>query len=130
MLHVPREVMDGHVFYVGDPPIDLKVWVEAVSRKLVGKPVRYIPTWLIRMIAVGGDALKMVGVPFPITSGRFRSMTSDYITPMDRTIERLGEAPFSLEQGVAETVAWYDGGSEKIIAPKKKDVRISSVVNG
>ena len=45
------------------------------------------------MIALGGDVLKFVGIPFPITSGRFRSMTSDYITPMDKTIERLGEAP-------------------------------------
>ncbi|MCB0769794.1 MAG: NAD(P)-dependent oxidoreductase [Flavobacteriales bacterium] len=128
MLQVTREVMDGQVFYVGDPPLDLKEWVEAVSKELVGRPVRYIPTWLIRVVAICGDALKMVGIPFPITSGRFRSMTSDYITPMDRTIDRLGEAPFSMEQGVAEMVAWYDGGSERIIAPKKKDVRISSAV--
>jgi nucleoside-diphosphate-sugar epimerase len=128
MLTVPRAVMDGQVFYVGDQPIDLKVWVEAVSRELVGKPVRYIPTWLIRMIAMGGDALKLVGIPFPITSGRFRSMTSDYITPMDHTIGRLGEAPHTMEEGVAEMVAWYDAGSERIIAPVKKDVRISSIV--
>jgi len=127
MLSVPREVMDGQVFYVGDQPIDLKVWVEAVSKALVGKPVRYIPGWFIRMVALGGDVLKFMHIPFPITSGRYRSMTSDYITPMDKTIERLGEAPFSMEQGIAETVKWYDGGSEKIIPHEKKDVRISSV---
>ena len=123
MLHAPRPVVDGRVFYVGDRPFDLKEWVEVVSRELVGKPVRYIPTFLIQLLAWVGDAFKLVGLPFPITSGRFRSMTSDYITPMDKTINALGEAPFSIEAGVKETVKWYDNGSERIIKPVRIDVR-------
>lgn len=117
MLEAPREVVDQRVFYVGDPPFDLKVWVEAVSRELVGKPVRYIPTWIIRLAALGGDVLKAIGIPFPITSGRFRSMTNDYITPMDRTIEAFGQAPWSMEQGVKEFVRWYNEDSARIVAP-------------
>jgi len=123
MLHAPRPVVDGRVFYVGDRPFDLKEWVEVVSRELVGKPVRYIPTFLIQLLAWVGDAFKLVGIPFPITSGRFRSMTSDYITPMDKTIDALGEAPFSIEAGVKDTVKWYDNGSERIIKPVRIDVR-------
>jgi nucleoside-diphosphate-sugar epimerase len=123
MLTVPREKVDQQVFYVGDPPFDLKVWVEGISRELVNKPVRYIPTWIIRGVALVGDVLQFVGIPFPITSGRFRSMTSDYVTPMDRTIDALGEAPFTMEAGVKEMVRWYDNGSERIIAPVLKDVR-------
>lgn len=123
MLNAERSVINGRVFYVGDRPFDLKVWVEEISRQLIGKPVRYIPTGLIRMIALGGDVFKAIGIPFPITSGRFRSMTSDYITPMDRTIEALGEAPFSMEEGIREMVRWYDGGSEKIVAHSLRDVR-------
>ena len=123
MLHAPRPVVDGRVFYVGDRPFDLKEWVEVVSRVLVGKPVRYIPTFLIQLLAWVGDAFKLVGLPFPITSGRFRSMTSDYITPMDKTIDALGEAPFSIEAGVKDTVKWYDNGSERIIKPVRIDVR-------
>ncbi len=123
MLGSPREKVDQKVFYVGDRPFDLKTWVEVVSRELTGKPVRYIPTAFIRTIALGGDLLKLLGIPFPITSGRFRSMTSDYITPMDRTIDAFGEAPYSMEEGVKEMVRWYDGGSEKIVAPVLRDVR-------
>lgn len=123
MLHAPKELVDGKVYYVGDRPFDLKVWVEAISKELVGRPVRYIPTWIIRTIALGGDVLKFLRIPFPITSGRFRSMTSHYITPMDRTIDAFGEAPFSLEEGVKEIVHWYDHGSEAIPAPVRKDVR-------
>ena len=123
MLNAPRAVVDRQVYYVGDRPFDLKEWVEVVSKELTGKPVRYIPTALIRMVAVGGDVLKLLHIPFPITSGRFRSMTSDYITPMDKTIAAFGEAPYSIESGVKEMVRWYDGGSERIQAHTLKDPR-------
>ena len=122
ILRLPAERMNGRVFYVGDPPFDLRTWVEAVSKALTGRSVRYIPTWAVRTLAVTGDVLKGVGLPFPITSGRFRSMTSDYITPMDRTIEALGPAPFSVEEGVKAMVAWYDDGSERIAHPVRKVV--------
>ena len=125
ILNAPKASIDRKVFYVGDRPFDLKVWVEAISRELIGKPVRYIPTSLIRLIAMGGDVFKAVVIPFPINSGRFRSMTSDYITPMDRTIDALGEAPQSMEDGVKAMVKWYDAGSEKIVAHTKRDVRAS-----
>lgn len=123
MLTVPREVIDNRMFYVGDQPIDLKIWVEAVSQQLVGRPVRYIPTRLVRALALCGDVLRAVRLPFPITSGRYRSMTTDYITPMDRTIEALGDAPYSMEEGIRETIRWYDAGSDRYQTGAKKDVR-------
>lgn len=123
MLAAPADKIQGQVFYVGDRPIDLKIWVEAISKELLGKPVRYIPTWLIKTIAMGGDVLKFIGIPFPITSGRFRSMTSDYITDMDKTMNAFGEAPYSMEQGVKQIVNWYDTVSHDIKAPKRIDVR-------
>ena len=123
MLRAPREQVDGKVFYVGDRPFDLRIWVDAFHKALTGRKVRYIPGWMVKGIALFGDLFSAVGVPFPITSGRYRSMTSDYITPMDRTIEAFGEAPWSLEQGVAETVRWYDEESAPAIPHTLKDVR-------
>jgi len=67
--------------------------------------------------------LSAIRIPFPITSGRFRSMISDYITPMDKTIDALGEAPYGIDQGVKEFISWYNNGSEEIIAHTLKDVR-------
>lgn len=124
MLKAPLDKVNGQVFYVGDQPMDLRLWVDAISRALVKKPVRYIPTWLVRSIAFGGDVLKVFRIPFPITTGRFRSMTSDYITPMDKTIAAFGNAPWTLEAGVKEMVRWYDNGSERIVAHTLKDVRL------
>lgn len=126
MLELPAEAVNGRVFYVGDQPFDLKVWVEEVSKQLVARPVRYIPTWIVRALALTGDVLKAVRIPFPITSGRYRSMTSDYITPMDRTIDAVGEAPFGMAEAVAETIRWYDNGSERWAAGKRKDARTDS----
>jgi nucleoside-diphosphate-sugar epimerase len=123
LLHAPREKVQGRVFYVGDRPFDLRVWVEAVSRALTGKPVRYVPVWLVRSAALFGDLLKAMMLPFPITSGRYRSMTSDYVTPMDATIEVLGEAPYTMEEGIKETVRWYRNSSERYVHPARIDAR-------
>jgi nucleoside-diphosphate-sugar epimerase len=123
ILAADPATVNGKVFYVGDPPMDLSVWVEAVSRELVHKPVRYIPTWMVKTLALTGDVLKLFRLPFPITSGRFRSMTRDYITPMDATEAALGKAPFSLEAGVKATVAWYDAESAAACKPTLIDTR-------
>lgn len=115
------------VFYVGDPPLDLRTWVEAISHALVGRPVRYIPTWVVRGLALTGDVLKAIRLPFPITSGRFRSMTTDYITPMDRTEAALGKAPWSLEDGARAMVKWYDEESAAAVKPTLIDTRQKTV---
>lgn len=123
ILGAAPEVVNGKVFYVGDPPLDLRAWVEAISKALVGRPVRYIPTWMVKGLAFTGDVLKGLHLPFPITSGRFRSMTTDYITPMDRTEAALGKAPWSLEAGARAMVEWYDGESASARKPTLIDTR-------
>ena len=129
ILAAPPEAVNGKVFYVGDDPMDLRTWVEAISKGLVNKPVRYIPTWIVKTLALGGDMLKIVRIPFPITSGRFRSMTTDYITPMDRTTETLGKAPYSLEEGVRAMVTWFDDESASAVKPTLIDTRQPHHIN-
>lgn len=123
ILEADPAVVHERVFYVGDPPLDLREWVEAISKALVGRPVRYIPTWMVKSLALTGDVLKAVGLPFPITSGRFRSMTTDYITPMDKTEAALGKAPWTLEAGAKVMVEWYDRESATAVKPTLIDTR-------
>lgn len=129
MLELPVDAVHEKVFYVGDQPFDLKTWVEAVSRRLVDRPVRYIPTWLVRALAITGDVLKVLRIPFPITSGRYRSMTSDYITPMDRTISAVGDAPLGMTEAIDETIRWYDDKSERWTAGRRKDARVDAIAS-
>jgi hypothetical protein len=68
-------------------------------------------------LAKVGDVVKRLGVPVPLDSGRFRSMTEDYPTPMARTAEALGGLPVvAMNQGVGETVAWLRDGTSPPVA--------------
>lgn len=107
VLELPQETVNGEIFYVGDEVADIYGWANAFCLALAGKPAPKIPRPLLRTIALAGDAITAVtGKPFYLTSSRYRSMTSDYPTPMEKTFSTLGRGPFSLEQGVRETVAW------------------------
>ena len=106
ILDSPAELVDGRVFYVGDRPIELLEWVNGFSRALTGREARIVPRWLVRTLALGGDIIKGLGLPAPIFSSRYRSMTEDYTVPMEPTLEAFGAPPYSLEEGIAETVRW------------------------
>jgi GlcNAc-P-P-Und epimerase len=98
--------LNGKTFYVGDPPIDIYEWTNAFSLELTGKPVRVVPRPALLAMAKFGDLVIKCGGKFPIFSSRFRSMTEDYMTPMEPTYAALGPPPISLKEGVHETVEW------------------------
>jgi nucleoside-diphosphate-sugar epimerase len=103
----PRDFVHGQTVYLGDPPGDIFDWVNGFSCALTGRTVRVVPRPLMRSLALLGDIPSyLTGKPFLINSSRFRSMTTDYLTPMDKTFELLGKNPYSLEDGIRETVEW------------------------
>lgn len=106
ILSSPAEKVNQAVFYVGDAPVDLLDWTNAFSRELTGKPVRVVPRPVLRAIAFLGDAVIAVGGKFPLFSSRYRSMTEDYVTPMEKTFSVLGQPTHSLRQGVKITSDW------------------------
>ena len=97
---------DRRMFYVGDDPIDLFEWTNAFSQELTMRPVRVVPSFLLKAVGKVGDQVIRMGGRFPLYSSRFRSMTEDYLTPMAPTFAALGPSPISLQQGVRDTVAW------------------------
>ena len=107
ILEAPRDVVHGKTIYLGDRPTDLFDWVDGFSRALTGRGVRVAPRALMQVLAMMGDIpSRLSGKPFLINSSRFRSMTTDYKTPMEPTFELLGESPHTLEEGISETVEW------------------------
>lgn len=108
-------LVNGQTLYVGDPPTDLYDWTNGFSRALTGHNVRVVPRPVLRALAWLGDIpTAITGKPFLINSSRFRSMTTEYNTPMDRTFALFGENPYTLEEGIEETVSWlksYQGGN-------------------
>jgi nucleoside-diphosphate-sugar epimerase len=99
-------IIDKNAFYVGDPTDDILKWTTAFSLALTGKKPRIVPRFILRSLALAGDAVKATGASFPLFSSRYRSMTQDYRVIMEPTYNVIGRPRFSLEQGVQETLAW------------------------
>jgi nucleoside-diphosphate-sugar epimerase len=107
ILSLPDEKVAGQVFYLSDPVDDIAHWVDAFSCALQGRPARRIPRQLLFAIGKVGDAIETLSRrPFYINSSRARSMTTDYVVPLDKSLAILGPGPIALEDGVKKTVAW------------------------
>jgi GlcNAc-P-P-Und epimerase len=106
ILEAPPPQVDRKVYYLGEPSIPLLDWVNGFALAITGKPARVIPRPLLRTVAAMGSLLTTIGILFPITLSRYRSMTEDYFSPMASTIETFGMPPYTLNDGIKETVDW------------------------
>jgi nucleoside-diphosphate-sugar epimerase len=106
LLEIERAKIDGEVFYVGDEPINLYDWANGFSIALTRKNVHVVPRGVVKALALGGDALASLKIRFPITTSRYKSMTSSNSAPMKKTFDALGAPRLTLQEGINETVAW------------------------
>jgi len=106
VLKLDKSKVGGKVFYVGDEPLLLIDWVNAFSKALIAKDVKVVPSQIILLLAILGDILKMIGIKFPITTSRYKSMTSSNTTPMNASLSLFGQPRYNLDEAVKETVEW------------------------
>jgi nucleoside-diphosphate-sugar epimerase len=109
LLEAPAEQIHGGTFYIGDPAIDLRDYVNGFSRRLTGRDVRVAPYFLMKAAAVCGDLLSALGWrSVPLTSFRLGNLTRDNVLDMSPTLNVTGPNPYTLEQGIEATAAWLD----------------------
>jgi nucleoside-diphosphate-sugar epimerase len=113
-LTLPADTVAGEVFYLGEEPMRLREWVDAFSKAINGRPVRTVPAPMLKAVAVAGSAARSIGLNAPLTIGRFRSMTEDYVTPTAESIAVLGGPSGTLEQNVEETVDWLSSQNQHL----------------
>lgn len=106
LLEAPADEIHHKTFYVGDPPIDLRLWVDEFSQMLRGKKVRAAPIFAMKLIASLGDLFETFRMKSPLTSFRLNNMTIDNIIDVEETLAVAGPSPYSLKAGVQETVEW------------------------
>ncbi len=106
ILKAPIALVNRKVYYVGDMPINLLEWTNGFSIALTGKPVKVVPRFVLRGVALIGDLLSLAGIKFPIYSSRYHSMTENNTAPMIPTNEAFGIPPYSLNDGIKETIEW------------------------
>jgi hypothetical protein len=86
----------------------------------IRRRVRKVPIAVLQTIALMGDFMEAVIGRAPLTSSRLRSMTEDYVTPMEPTFALLGPSHFSLAEGIAATMAWLRILPEFADAPQSR----------
>lgn len=101
-----EKAISRNVFYVGDHPVNMYDWANAFSFAITGKGVRVVPSFVVYGLAITGSVLQKIGIRFPITLSRYKSMTTDNPAPMENTFSTLGSPPYTMEEGVKITTEW------------------------
>lgn len=109
ILKAPSELVDHEVLYVADSQTLQINWINAFSMALTKRNVTYVPKEWIRLLARIGDGLGAVGIKFPMNSPRYFNLTTSQPVPIDCVIKKFGAPPYSLEDGITETVSWLKG---------------------
>jgi len=99
--------VQGKVFYLADyPQGTTREWAECIAKTLGKKRITTLPLPVLRFVATFGDILKLTGMEFPLTNFRLSNMLTGAVYPIENTKAIVGELPYSLQDGVDETIAW------------------------
>jgi nucleoside-diphosphate-sugar epimerase len=109
LLQAPADSVHRKTLYLADyNPIDLLAWSDAFQRAFQSRPIPHIPLAVARTLAYGGDAVNAIGLRrFPFNSFRLNNVLTQYRFDTKATEAICGPLPYTMEQGVAETVAWF-----------------------
>ena len=109
LLEVPEANMHGKMLYLADyDPISLRRWVDMLSGELGSGSIMTIPAILARFGAYTGDIVNLLGYEdFPFNSFRLNNVLTEYQVDTSDTEEICGALPYTMEDGVRETVDWY-----------------------
>jgi nucleoside-diphosphate-sugar epimerase len=107
LLFHPTSEVHRQTYYLSDwPEATTNEWAEEINRQLSGKPIRTIPLPILRGVAKGGDVLKKLGKEPPLTTFRLNNMLTGGSYPVENTRRIVGDLPYSLSDGVRETIDW------------------------
>ena len=95
------------VYYIGDePPVNIRMWTDMVATKAGVRRPPVVHHALIRAAGWVGDLFKWARIPFPMTSFRFKNMTTDNVLPLANTSALVKEIPYDLATATDITLTW------------------------
>lgn len=108
LTRVPDDQLHGRMLYLSDDePYLIREWADEIAAAWGRRPVRQVPMWLLRSLALAGDVAAWLGwPPLPLTSYRLRNICTDTRFDLDPLIELCGPAPIRRLDAVAATVEW------------------------
>lgn len=97
---------NNKVFYIGDEPAtNIEEWANEIANEL-GYKIARMPFGLLKVAAITGDFLKLLGIHFPMTSFRLKNMTTDNIINLSNTYAIAPRPPYTRIEGIKETLNW------------------------
>jgi GlcNAc-P-P-Und epimerase len=104
----PLEDVAARTFWIADyPPLRIRPCAALIATAQHSKPIRSVPLPLLRVGAALGDVMERVGLRHaPLTTFRLNNLITDMVYDTAPLETLVGPLPFSLAQGVDETVAW------------------------
>lgn len=107
LLAVPDETIRRKTLNLGDyDPLPIRGWTDSIQRALGARPIRTVPVPIARVIARLGDVVSLAVRDFPFTTFRLNNMLTEYFHDLSETARVCGPLPYTMDQGVALTVAW------------------------
>jgi nucleoside-diphosphate-sugar epimerase len=108
LLH-PDGQVDGQTYYLGDyPEHSIQEWADLI-RNTIGRKGKtpVFPISLLWGLASIGDLLKRMGWSDPpLTKFRLKNMLTGAHYPIKKTQMVVGELPFTMADGVHQTLEW------------------------
>ena len=96
------------VFYIGDYlPTNIEEWGNEIANELNLKIIK-LPFYLVKLVALLGDGLKVIGINFPMTSFRLHNMTTDNVMDLSNTKKTAPNLPYTRIQGIKNTLQWIN----------------------
>jgi len=106
LFEVESDKVCGKVIYITDEPINNYLWMNTFSKYLRNSEVKRVPRFVWRCLAILGDFLNKIKIPFPMRSDRHFRLTVNENLPHEKTFNILGRPKVSLEEGVKKAVEW------------------------
>lgn len=107
LLHAENEFVHERMMYCGDdPPLHIGEWADEIASQLGYAPVLRPPQWIFRTVALLGDCLAALRVPFPMTSFRLMNLTTSNVYDLSPLHNAAAVTPITLCDGVAATLEW------------------------
>ncbi|MBU1858305.1 MAG: NAD(P)-dependent oxidoreductase [Verrucomicrobia bacterium] len=110
ILEAPTAQIHRKVFYLADyAPLSLRAWANAFQREFKAPPIPTCPESIARLAARLGDVINICGFKsFPFNSFRLNNVLTEYTFDLGATEAVCGPLPFTVDQGVQETVKWLN----------------------
>jgi len=105
-LEADLSTTSSRVFYLGDGAIDHDLWADGFAIAFTGKHARRVPKHALLALGLAGDGLRMLGVRFPMDTGRYFRMTTSSDVDLAPTFAIVGPPMITMADGIKETVEW------------------------